>query len=393
LDVQLSSRRLLIAGIAAGLVIRIVLLLGTFGTTDIVIYSSFARMADQHGVGGSYDRSSYLKNPPLVIALAMQIYRLSERTGLAFGDLFRLVQIFADLGSSLCLLVLARKVSARPEVLSLLFFLSPATIFISAFHGNADPTMIFLVLLSIALLAGEKDWSVASGVAVAIAMGLKTVPLLLVPLYCIFLGRRSWRFLAGFALTAALIFGIPAAYGGGGLLRNVFGYRGLGNWWGIVSILTAIQRWTDSAAAQRIAELFIAWSTLVVALLIASLGLILWRRLDQDRQKPLRELLGVIGAAFAAMVFLAPGFGVQYLLWSLPFLPFIIGIRQAVAIHALASAFLAIVYTRWSGGLPWWFADSDRPGVTTDLLVYFGWLVWASLGYVAIAWMIRTRRE
>ena len=395
---------MLIAGIAAGLIIRFIILVGTFGTTDVLLYSTYARLADEHGVAGAYDHSPYINIPPLILAGAMQLHRLSERTGLAFGDLFRFFQILADLGTALCLFYLGRRLGLRPVLITLLFFLSPAAIFISAFHCNADPTMIFLVLLALALATAHEgpgarsapllpaERSQWAGVVVAIAMGIKIVPLLLVPLFCVFLWRRAWRFLLGFALTAGVIFGIPAALGGGGLVRNVFGYRGLGNWWGIVSILTAISRWTENPGLHRAAQIFMAVSTILVGLLILALTFVLWRRLARDSGNRTLHLLGATGATLAALLFVAPGFGVQYLMWPLPFLPFIVAERQGAGIHALVSAFLAVVYTRWSGELLWWFGNSERAGATTDFMVYFGWVVWASLGYVAVTWTLRTRR-
>ncbi len=53
----------------------------------------------------------------------------------------------------------------------------------------------------------------------------------------------------------------------------------------------------------------------------------------------------------------APGFGVQYLAWLSPW-PAAIGLWPMVLYHASASVFLAIVYTLWSGRIPWDYANA-----------------------------------
>ena len=71
-------------------------------------------------------------------------------------------------------------------------------------------------------------------------------------------------------------------------------------------------------------------------------------------------------AVYLAFLTFFGGVSTQYLLWPLPFLPFALNKRWAITVNALISFFLFVVYTMWSGALPWNFADSQKPGVTTD---------------------------
>jgi hypothetical protein len=72
------------------------------------------------------------------------------------------------------------------------------------------------------------------------------------------------------------------------------------------------------------------------------------------------NLYRIVGACIALFLVLTPGFGIQYLEWILPF-SFVFGRSYAMVIYGSASLFLFSMYTRLSGGFPWYFADMFRP--------------------------------
>jgi Gpi18-like mannosyltransferase len=91
--------------------------------------------------------------------------------------------------------------------LLLILAVCPASIMISGFHGNPDPVMIFVVLLSIYLLDKHKTpW--LSGLVFGLALSIKVVPLIFVPAFFFYL--TSLRARATFVVTAAGIFLIGA---------------------------------------------------------------------------------------------------------------------------------------------------------------------------------------
>lgn len=350
------------AAIALGLALRVWLTATTFGSSDVLYKTTWAHLAERYGTAHAYAHSPFMNDPPLAVAVSVALDRIGARTGLAFGDLFRFVQTLADLVSIGCLALLARRETA------LAYFLSPAAIMISGFHCNSDPSMIACVLLAALLLARDKPAS--SGAALAMATGVKVVPLLLLPIFLIAARKHVARFGAAWTAMMALLFGVPAAIGGVAVLRNTFLYKSVGNWWGVVSML-------HFAGAMNAEHFFRVANTIVVLAAVAAITLLF----AQNRI----TLLAACGLVFTSLLVLGAGFGVQYLLWPLAFLPFFAPRLLRFGVHASAALFLFTVYTHWSRGLPWFFANSDATDATTTSLVIFGWLVWALMAAAAVA--------
>jgi hypothetical protein len=349
---------LFFAAIALGLALRLWLTATTFGTSDVIYKTTWAHLAERFGVAKAYAHSPFMNDPPLAVAASV----LLDRHEIAFGDLFRFVQTLADLVSLACLALLAKRETA------LAYFLSPAAIMISGFHCNSDPSMIAFVLL--AALLHTRGRHASSGAALALATGVKVVPLLLLPIFLIASRRHAPRFGAAWTAMMALLFGVPAAIGGIAVLRNTFLYKSVGNWWGVISML-------HFAGATNAEHFFRAMNTIVVLAAVAAITLFFARNRI--------TLLAACGLVFTALLVLGAGFGVQYLLWPLAFLPFFAPRIIRFAVHAGAALFLFTVYTHWSRGLPWFFANSDTPDATTSALVVFGWVVWLALAAAAVA--------
>src|SRR5450631_4283013 len=114
---------------------------------------------------------------------------------------------------------------------------SPILVIISGYHGNTDPVFTMLVLLSVYLLADRRAPALA-GVALALALGVKIVPIVVVPclmIYALGKGRATLlRFVAGFGAASAL-FWVPALLEQwSAIRRNVLGYSGsTDHEWGI----------------------------------------------------------------------------------------------------------------------------------------------------------------
>ncbi len=366
---------LLAVAVAVGVGARLWLILGSVGTDDVGNWALWAEAGRRFGLVRAWQGAPQFMHPWLALAQAVLLRRLADGSGVPFGDLLRLVQLAADLLAFGCLLALGRRTGVG-EWVAPFYLLAPPAVLISGFHGNVDPTMVALVLAAAAWLACRPA---AAGAVLAAATGLKVVPLLLAPLFFAAARTRRWRFTAGWAVTMALLFGLPTLLGGVSLLRHILSYRGVGNWWGPVSMLVAGGRGRPWLAPA------LAWVTTIDPLFIvaAVLGIAawLWRRLevDADPSHDLALLLAACGMVLTALIVAGTGFGVQYLLWPVPFLPFFTRAVVRVLVVAATSVFLVVVYTHWAGGFPWWLALSTRPGATTDAMVYGGWGVWATL--------------
>ncbi len=350
-----------VAAVILGIALRLWLTATTLGSSDVIYKITWAHLAERFGTAQAFAHSTYMNDPPLAVAASVVLDRFGARHELAFGDLFRVAQTLADLVSLACLALLAGRKTA------LLYFLSPAAIMISGFHCNADPTMVACLLAALVLCA--RGWHAGSGAALALATGVKVVPLLLLPLFLIASPRRA-RFALAWLAMMLVLFGIPTAIGGSAVLRNTFLYSSVGNWWGVTSML----HFVHASVAE---ELYHSANSLVVVAAVGAIALLLARnRLS---------LPASCGLVFLALLVLGAGFGVQYLLWPLAFLPFLMPRAVQFVVQAGVAAFLFTVYTTWSLGFPWWFANSDAPGATTDGLVFFGWVIWLTLAIATLA--------
>ena len=362
--------------VVAALALRLGLTATTIGTSDVIYKTLWMQVAERYGLFAAYAHAPSMNDPPLAVGASVVLNRISGATGIAFADLFRLVQVAADCLSLACLLAIGRRLGLGNGP-GLFYFLAPPAILISGFHHNADPSMIAFVLLAVLLLQRERY--AACGVVLAIATGVKVVPLLLFPLFFFAARRHALRFTVGWTAAMAVLYGIPAILGGPAVLRNTFLYRSVGNWWGIASMLHVGGR-SDALheLAVKVGGVYRTISPILIVAAVLAIAFIFRRGSRGPAQ-----LLAACGAVMTAPLVLGTGFGVQYLLWPVAFLPFLGKIRTIAL--AVSSLFLIVVYTHWSGGWPWWFADSDAPGATADWLVMLGWAVWVTLVCVLVA--------
>lgn len=356
---------LLIAALAA----RLILVATSFGSTDALLLMAYTHLAERFGIGPAYQYAPYLNHPPLSGAIMIAADRLGGRVGLEFPDVFRLFQITADLITT-ALLYSMGKSSGRAREIALFFFASPAAIFLSGFHCNADPTMIALLLAAV--------WSASripatSGALFAAASGIKIAPLPLAPFFLLDMTpRRRIIFLMSAATVLILIFLPAVATGGMPVLRNVFGYPGSGYEWGFCGIgfLMKNLQW---------AQLYAHYGRHVVVAALAALMIVFWRR-----RAPLPAMIGI---ALLTMNFFSPAFGVQYLVWPLAFLPFALPRRLAYAINAALSAFLFATYTIWAREFPWWFADAAAPNPLRPMIALLAIPLWLLYGAAILAFL------
>ena len=348
------ERRILMVVIAAGVVLRLLHTFTSLGSADSVTWMRNVMNTERFGILGAYLQDPGLNHPPLGLALARWTSDFGALIGLQFNDAFRVLQTFADVVTTLALFRLGGTWAATT------FMLSPAAIFITGFHCQSDPLMTMFLVLAIAL---RNPW--IAGVMIGVAAGIKIIALVALPLILLrYRGRDLLRYLAAATVVIAAIFAPAVAETGTVVLRNVFGYTGLTVSWGLNYVL-------------RLTPAMRQLVTFALLGLLAALWFVqLRRRYDTAR---------VVGIAILLVLVLAPGFGVQYLFWPLPFLALMLRRWEAIAMHAILSAFLFAMYTAWSGGWPWWF------GVHSAGIAGVQWAVgvWAAL---LIATLIAIRR-
>ena len=356
------SKAAFISLLLAALAFRLILIATSFGSTDALLMMSWAHIAERFGVPRAYLYAQYLNHPPLALWIAATADRVGSLIGLEFPDIFRLLQTTADVVTAAILY----KMSKSCEMVAF-FFASPAAIFLSGFHCNSDPTMIALLVASVWIASRS---AAGSGALLGASGSIKIAPLPLAPF---FLLQMSWarRLLFGVLLCASVIPYIPVVRISGWVaIRNIFGYSGSGYEWGFCGIGFLMRN-------RPFAEFYAHNGRFIV---IAALALLFVFYLK--RPAPLTAMIGV---ALLSMNFFAPGFGVQYLVWPLPFLLFALPRQLAYALNAALSLFLFATYTLWSGEFPWWFANAASPDINRRLIALLAFPLWLFYGVAIVA--------
>jgi len=354
---------------------RLALIATTYGTNDANFTAMWVSLANKVGIAHSYAHTAMMNHPPLSAAYMVLMDRMAKASGVRYVDIFRICQVLADIVTSIALFQIGRQFSVDyGRALVLFVLLSPGAAFLSAFHGNTDPTMIALLAVAAALIAWRRYG--LGGAALALACGIKILPFLVVPIFLIFVPRRNQlRFAGAFAAIIAITFLPAIVIGGPSVVRGIFGYRGgLPYEWGIPGIAFALSKNVAAMAesGRAVMTFWQAYGTYFVYAAILGVLVMVFRR----RPSTPPALLHAVEIMFMTILALAPGFGVQYTGWLIAFLPFALSWRGAIAVNAAISTFLFVTYTIWSGGWPWWFADLARPGPYRWVAAVAGYTMW-----------------
>jgi len=386
---------------ALGTALKLWLDLTTVGTNDVAYWYRFTRFILENGTVTIYRYILYYNHPPFVSLFLWLLGHLTARDPRLFPILLRLPAILADIGSVIVLWKLAGLYlgSRRAFRALVLFALNPVLIVVSGFHGNTDPVFIFFVLLAAYALVTRRS-VVLSALSLGIALNIKIVPVILIPAF--FFWISGWRRRVVFSVMLGMVglvgFGYHLAVAFPYLWRNVFSYSGLIGIWGLSRLLVPPQKavpfllrlWYPAVAR------YVTLALVVLAAMIkGSRGI---QAGDQEKAEGERlrgrYLLEAIAWSFLIFLIVAPGFGIQYLSWLVG--PGIfLGTSGLLLYTLVASSFLFRVYTFWSGGFPWHFANSDIRGQwrgfdrTLDFLLWLILVGWAAF-YVLrglLAWL------
>jgi hypothetical protein len=382
-DPRLQNRRFRLAGAGiaiSGLVIRLVLSAFAFGTNDVRYFTGFARVIKYVGPIAIYRyrfQTPY-NHPPLVGYMLMFVNRLTS-WGLRFPFALRLFPILADVAAAVLVMRVVRRYRGERSALvaGACVAFSPVLILVSAVHGNFDTVFCVLILLSLYLMV-EKRWPAVAGVAVAVAVGIKLVSVVALPV--VLLSARNRRAFVQFA--GAFVF-VTAAIWLPSLLRefhsvvkNVIGYHGGYGRWGVEEFATmaGVRRHTLSSVRG-----IMGW----VALGVAMAGSV-WYLLRTRHRSP----YAAVGLALALLLLLLPAWGAQYMSWPAVLVLFIsTGLAWWYSIAA--GVFLFVVYSSWStGGFPW---HNIRAVQLDAFSARFGVAAWVLLAACVAYALVRAR--
>jgi hypothetical protein len=380
--------RLTVLGVAVvATAFKLLVAARTFGTNDVHSWLSFSEGVRQYGPADLYGHEFFTlyNHAPLSGRMLVVVNWLVDHQLGTFTFWIRVPAVLADLVVAVLVfeLVRLRRPVIEAAFAGVLVVCSPALIAISGFHGNTDPLFVMLALLSVYLLV-VKRWAAAAGVAFALSLSVKLIPVVLVPMLAVLLVRLGWRRVLTFAGGGAVVFlllWLPVVLNRWTeFSRDVLGYTGV--WareWG----LNQFAVWADTPMAAI--DWFVGPGRFIVLLLSSLLpAIIVWRH-------PTAFVPAAAGLALAMFLLLSPAFGMQYLVWPLA-AAYFVNFWAATAYNLAISAFVLVVYSNWNSAPPWnWWegvATLFRP-VDMALMV----ITWLTLAAVTVCGLllIRTR--
>jgi glycosyltransferase involved in cell wall biosynthesis len=390
--------------IALGTAIKLWLDIATIGTNDVAYWFRFAHYIIEHGTITIYRDIPYYNHPPLVSSALWALGHITAQSPRLFPVFLRLPAILADVGSTVLLWKLASLYLGRRAALIAvsLFALNPVLVMVSGFHGNTDPVFIFLVLLGAYALLTRGSWMIAA-LCIGLAINIKIVPVITVPAFFFWIPTwpRRIKFLAVVGLIVLAGFGYHLMAAFSGLWRNIFSYSGIIGIWGLGRIFMPLHQ-TPPPFSGPWFPVVARYGMLGLIILSAILKGFRAGRGDPTLHgcPPGQHLLKALGWAFLIFLIAAPGFGVQYLSWLVG--PGIfLGTAGLLLYTVVASVFLFRVYTFWSGGFPWYFADSDVRGQwvgvdrTLDMILWLLLVSWGAFHVIRFigSWKNTRRRR
>jgi hypothetical protein len=365
---------------ALAFLLKTALALTTYGTNDVMTWEQDLVKLDTRGpaalyregvqtfsaTGEPHHRQAFI-HPPLILHVLRFWQMLAMFSNLPMRFWMRFTCALADIGSLVLVWRIAQQQSAlrfRPASL-LLFAACPISILVSGFHGNTDPIMMFLVLLSIYAVETKRH-PLLSGSLMGFALSIKLVPIVFVPACLLYLPQiRSKCHFTTSALAVSFLCGLPYLLLDPVLIiGKLVTYDSFHGIWGFSAI---------SASLVKLPAL--GRPGLLVAILLVSIGM--------NASTARFSLFAQCGLITCLLLFCAPGFGLQYLSWLVPWVVYLSPLAGA-AYYMTGGLLLFVVYTHWSGRFPWYLANAlEIPGWSKSGF-YLGLACWLVIGIVLL---------
>lgn len=340
--------RIIVGALIGATVFKLYLALATQGSLDADGFLDHLQKIRELGVGAYNVRGAFnnpFNSPPPMIHLIKLWGWLADSTGIRFQFWLRLPSILADIGTFVLVASFLRKVWPTKISFGVLLALAvcPTAILISGYHGNTDSLMIFLVVLSIYFVETDRlQW--LAGIVFGLAVCVKVLPLCFLPAVFFYQDglRRRLQFFAAAALTFVLCSMPYLAQDPKVIWSTVFGYASIyGHWgWSLLALLTFpdlptyLHKPFDVQGTHAIFAQILKLMTITLIVLVS-----IWF----NRRPPKPSLFFQCGLITAIVLFMAPGFGIQYLVWLVPFVA-ALALRLSLLYYCVSALYLSSQY-------------------------------------------------
>jgi hypothetical protein len=331
--------------IAAGVVLRALLVVFTQGTYDALIWKALAEGIHTHGLLEQYRLSAALNHPPLAAWIATRLLELGIVTGIPFRILFRAPTALVDLGSAALLCRILRGNRYR-WVAAGLYAVHPVALMFSAYHGNTDSMIAFFLLLCVWSASAGRP--LMTGCLLGVSLWVKLPGILAAPALGFAFPR--WRdrlaFGASLLVTGALTYIPLLVVDPEIMVRRVLSYQGLViltsagvRIWGLQNFLYLTGVLPD-AWQERLASVVEWWFGHSTVVLLVPLVIFAWLR---RRKREAVELGATLAGCYSIVYALSNFWSFQYLAWSVP-LWFLAGGAFVLGATATAGTYVYAVY-------------------------------------------------
>lgn len=364
---QLLSGRLLVA-IVGGFLLRIVIASISQGSNDADTWEKFGHLVAENGLLNAYRLNDSLNHPPLPVLWARLSILAGEKATFAFA--MKLPAIVADVFATLLLLRIwqSRADHRHARLAGIAMAFSPVAILVSAYHCNTDSVMAMFSLLAMHFIETHAGFFLV-GLAIGAALNVKLIAILLIPIGYSFCrkGADIRKLTLGLALAAIPflpLLTIPDIFA-----RNLLQYAPPLCEWGVPYFLTEAKTHPPfERGAQFLLNNYIWIGRFAILFSAAGLGVASWtfRRWNAYQ-------LGTL--AYAFMLVLAPGFGVQYTVILVP-LMLAVSIGKSWRYGACAGLYLLFVYAAFIQPKIWplyssFYAPFPMPGPLFGLIAWW----------------------
>ncbi len=316
-----------------------------------------------------YNDTWRYNNPPVWIWMIGILSFIAEKTGIPLSFWAKMPFIISDFGVGFCLYKISQILTKNRETaikLTLFYLFSPITLWVSAYQGQLESLMLFFVLLSAYFLIKNSRISgknlIFSGLSFGAAVTIKLVPLGVVPVFLIYLGRKLWQqkehpvkilgWLGIFGilgiLPVVLVFIPYLSVWESGIVPHVLGYKTA---WGIWGTSFLLRRLGESGISSEIVSNIINFSKQqglwIMLLSITSYVIVFLGSFN---------LISAIFILFLTMTVFSPYLAPQYLLWVVPFwLILRVDLKSFFLYNFLVVTSYFILFQEWSDPGIWVF--------------------------------------